>query len=366
MYKPTFTITNNILRFISKIETSKEIIENAPLVPAYEAKFRQEAIIRTVHHGTHIEGNPLDSGEVKDVLEGKEISAKDRDVQEIINYRNVLKYLDRKVTNTASLFRNSEAREGRVFQISEKDLHQIHKLTVEKILRADQSGKYRKTQVVVKNSKTGQISFKPPQPVDVPKLTKEFFGWLNSGESELIHPVLAAGITHYVLAYVHPFVDGNGRTARALATMVLFSRGYDIKKFFSLEEYFDRNAKRYYETLQAVSNQKAESLSDRNLTAWLEYFCEGLAEELARVKERVQKLSLDSRLKGRTGQITLSERQMKLVEYIETYGSVSNRQWRNLLRDYSDDTILRDLKDLQKKKLIKKKGSTKGAVYVLR
>ena len=75
---------------------------------------------------------------------------------------------------------------------------------------------------------------------------------------------------------------------------------------------------------------------------------------------------MDSRVKGRTGQITLSERQMKLVEYIETYGSVSNRQWRNLLRDYSDDTILRDLKDLQKKKLIKKKGSTKGAVYILK
>ena len=91
-----------------------------------------------------------------------------------------------------------------------------------------------------------------------------------------------------------------------------------------------------------------------------------MAEELARVKERVQKLSLDSRLKGRTGQIVLSERQMKLVEYIETYGSVSNRQWRNLLRDYSDDTILRDLKDLQGKRLIKKKGSTKGAMYVLK
>ena len=95
MYKPTFTITNNILRFISKIEASKEIIENAPLVPAYEAKFRQEAIIRTVHHGTHIEGNPLDSGEVRDVLDGKEISAKDRDIQEILNYRNVLKYIEK-------------------------------------------------------------------------------------------------------------------------------------------------------------------------------------------------------------------------------------------------------------------------------
>src|SRR3989344_3678569 len=165
MFSPKFTITNLILRNIGRIEASKEIIENAPLVPAYEVKFRQEAIIRTVHHGTHIEGNPLDSGEVRDVLEGKNVSAKDRDIQEILNYRNVLKFIDKRQTT------NDKRQE-----ISEKDLLTIHKLTVEKILRADQSGKYRKTQVVVKNTKTGEISFKPHQPVDVPKLTKEFFG----------------------------------------------------------------------------------------------------------------------------------------------------------------------------------------------
>ncbi|HSX18533.1 MAG TPA: Fic family protein [Candidatus Saccharimonadales bacterium] len=348
MYTPKFSISNSILKNIGKIEASREVIENAPLVPAYEAKFRQEAVIRTVHHGTHIEGNELDTGEVAAVLEGEHISARDRDVQEVLNYRKVLNYIDKKHKN-----------------IEEKDLLAIHKLTVDKVLRPEASGRYRQTQVVVKNSKTGEISFKPPEAEQVPALSKEFFGWLGNKQSEDIHPILVAGIAHYVLAYIHPFVDGNGRSARAVATMVLFSRGYDIKKFFSLEEFFDRNAKRYYETLQEVSNQK-EDLTNKDLTVWLEYFCEGLAEELASVKERVQKLSLDSKLKGRTGQIALSERQMKLVEYMEANGAVSNKQWRPLLRDFSDDTILRDLKDLQKKGLIKKKGSTKGAVYVLK
>ncbi|KKR55821.1 MAG: hypothetical protein UU05_C0011G0013 [Candidatus Curtissbacteria bacterium GW2011_GWA1_40_47] len=371
MYQPKFTITNNILKSIGKIEACRELIENAPLVPAYEAKFRQEAIIRTVHHGTHIEGNPLDTGEVVAVLEGKEVEARDRDIQEILNYRNVLKFIDRKQTGKHSrsapgrnfAHSGSEVRPSKILQ---RDLLAIHKLTVEKILRWDAAGKFRKTQVVVKNSKTGQVSFIPPKANLVVGLTGDFFDWLNSDNSQSIHPVLAAGITHYILVYIHPFIDGNGRAARALASMVLFSRGYDIKKFFSLEEYFDKNAHRYYKTLQEVSNQKAESLSQRDLTVWLEYFCEGLAEELARVKEKVQKLSLDIRLKGKTGQIVLSERQVKLVEYIETYGSISNRQWRSLLREYSDDTILRDLKDLQKKGLIKKKGSTKGAVYVMK
>ncbi|MBI2599083.1 Fic family protein [Candidatus Curtissbacteria bacterium] len=355
MYSPKFIINSAILRYIGKIEAAKEVIENAPLVPAYEAKFRQEAIIRTVHHGTHIEGNQLNTGEVAAVLEGEGVPARDRDVQEVLNYRNVLKYIDeRRTTN------------DKRYEFTEKELLAIHKLTVDKVLAPDKSGKFRNTQVVVKNSKTGEISFTPPKAGEVKGLVSDFIRWLNGEDAEDLHPVLKAGIVHYVLAFIHPFVDGNGRASRAFATLVLFSEGYDIKKFFSLEEYFDRDAKRYYKILQSISNQKVISLSDRDLTGWLEYFCEGLAEELARVKERVQKLSLDSKLKGRTGQIMLSERQVKLVEYMEKFGSISNRQWRSVLRDFSDDTILRDLKDLQKKGLIKKKGSTKGAVYVLK
>ena len=351
MYFPKYKVSNLILKYIGRIEAAKEVIENAPLVPAFEAKFRQEAIVRTVHHGTHIEGNQLNTGEVVAVLEGDEISARDRDIQEVLNYRNVLKYIDQR---------------RKIKDYSEKDLLTIHKLTVEKVLSDDRAGRYRQTQVVVKNSKTGEISFKPPTATEVAHLVSEFMDWINSKDAGEVHPILKAGITHYVLAFIHPFVDGNGRTSRAFATLVMFREGYDVKKFFSIEEYFDRNAKRYYETLQSVSNQKVSSLSDRDLTVWLEYFCEGLAEELEEVKKKVQKLSLDSKLKGRTGQIVLSERQVRLVEYMETYGSISNKQWRSVLRDFSDDTILRDLKDLVKKKLVKKKGSTKGAIYILK
>ena len=365
MYSPQFSITNKVLKYIGRIEAARDYIENAPLVPAYEAKFRQEAIIRTVHHGTHIEGNPLGTGEVAAVLGGQQIDARDRDIQEVLNYREVLRFIDR---SQKSLFARKLAQSEQVKsqKFTQNHLLALHKLTVNKVLPYDKAGKYRTTQVVVKNSKTGEISFKPPAAGEVKKLIGDFMLWLNSDTVSEMHPVILAGIVHYVLAYIHPFVDGNGRVARSFATLVLFSRGYDIKKFFSLEEYFDRDGQRYYATLQAVSNQKVENLSDRDLTVWLEYFCEGLAQELERVKEKVKKLSLDSRLKGRTGQIALSERQVKLVEYIENNGSINNRAWRSILPDYSDDTILRDLKDLQKKKLIKKKGSTKGAVYVLR
>ena len=356
MLLPKFIITNKILSSIAKAEAAREVIENAPLVPAWEAKFRQEALLRTVHHGTHIEGNPLDINQAKEVLEGRDVAkAKDRDIQEIINYRNVLKFID----DRRSTIDNRQ-------NLSEKDLLELHRLTTDKVLPIGESGKLRTTQVVVKNSKTGEISFTPPPAKAVEGQTKDFFEWLTSSNAEGLHPILKAGIAHYEIARIHPFVDGNGRTARSLATLILFKEGYDIKKFFSLEEYYDKNQKDYYAALQDASNQLITNESERDLTGWLEYFCTGLAVELERIKEKVRKLSIDIKLKGKVGQLSLSERQAKIIEYIQDYGQVTNKEWRNLLPDVSDDTILRDLKDLMKKKLVKKKGSTKSAVYVLR
>ncbi|MBP6979955.1 Fic family protein, partial [Candidatus Curtissbacteria bacterium] len=273
-------------------------------------------------------------------------------IQDIINYREVLAYID-----------DVAKKEGK---LTEEVLLKIHSLTVDKLLPDDQKGRFRTQQVYVTNSRTGEVSFTPPKPEKVAGEIRYFLDWLNSKESENIHPTLKAGVVHYNLARIHPFVDGNGRTSRACATLVLFLSGYDIKKFFALEEYYDTDAASYYQTLQETSNQIVEGESDRDLTGFLEYFTKGLAVELTRVRERVQHLSSDLRLKKRVGQLALTERQAKIVEYIQSYGKITNREWRSLLPDYSDDTVLRDLKDLIKKKIIKKKGTTKSAAYIMK
>src|SRR3990170_4039835 len=94
MYSPKYLISNKILKTVGSIEASKEIIENAPLVPSFEKQFQSDALIRTIHHGTHIEGNDLTLYQTKKVLEGEEVYARARDIQEVINYRNVAKLLD--------------------------------------------------------------------------------------------------------------------------------------------------------------------------------------------------------------------------------------------------------------------------------
>ena len=357
MYTPKYTITNEILKNIGLVEACKEVIDNAPLVPAWEKQFQQEARERTVHYGTRIEGNELSLAEARRVLEGEDISARRRDIQEVINYRNVLKYIDEL---------GQEGIREKQWVYTEEQLKKIHTLTCDRIIQDYECGAYRTTQVVLKNSFTDEVVFRPVPHLEVPYLVEGFFEWLNSEEGRRVHPVIRAAIANYVLVDIHPFVEGNGRTSRAFALVVLFIEGYDIKKFFSIEERFDKDAASYYGAIQAVTNQDP-SLENRDLTPWIEYYTSCLAIELSRIKERVRQLSVDIKLKGKLGkQVSLSERQTKLVEYLQENGEITTPDARKVLPMISDDTILRDLKDLVKKRIIKKEGKTKAAKYLMR
>lgn len=351
MYTPKFSITNKILKNIGSIEAAKEVIENAPLVPYYEKQFKTDALVRKVHHGTHIEGTDLTYDQTRRVLEGEEIVAHERDIQEVINYRNVMKLLDEL----------SSKRGGYDLE----SLLDIHKETVQKIVSDDKVGAIRKTQVVIKEEGSGEVILQPPPFVEVPYLMDDFFEWLNSKEAQEVHPILRAGITHYILVTIHPFVEGNGRTVRAFASLILMREGYDIKRFFALEEHFDADPGSYYEAFAKVDRQ-SKNIAARDLTEWLEYFTEVVSVELNKIKEKVRKISIDSKLKGKIGeQVALTERQMKLVEYLSENGSAVMGDLTSVLPMVSEDTILRDLNDLMDKGIVKKEGKTKASRYII-
>ena len=94
MYTPKYTISNAILKNIGIIEAAKEVIDHAPLLPYYEKQFQKDALVRTVHHGTHIEGNELNMTQTEKVVMGEDVVARERDIQEVINYRKVMNYID--------------------------------------------------------------------------------------------------------------------------------------------------------------------------------------------------------------------------------------------------------------------------------
>lgn len=351
MYAPKYTVSNRVLKNVGRIEACKEVIENAPLVPSFEKQFQSDAAIRTIHHGTHIEGNDLTLYQTKKILEGQEVYARARDIQEVINYRNVMQLLN-----------ELAAKRGGYDPDMLKD---IHKLTVERLVMPEKIGVFRTTEVVIKEEGTGRVIFSPPPFVEVPYLVEDFFGWLNSPEGAEVHPILRAGIAHYILVAIHPFVEGNGRTVRAFSALILMREGYDVKRFFSLEEHFDENPADYYESIAQVDRQ-SPNIGNRDITPWLEYFTGVVATELEKVKDKVRKLSVDTRLKVKFGeQVALSERQMRLIEYISDQGSGGMGELKKVLTMVSEDTILRELKGLLDKGIIKKQGSTKASKYVV-
>ncbi|NCN24384.1 MAG: hypothetical protein COU65_02085 [Candidatus Pacebacteria bacterium CG10_big_fil_rev_8_21_14_0_10_42_12] len=362
MYDPKFTISNNILTYISKIESARAMIDQAPLVPSWEAKFRDDAFARTVHYGTKIEGNDLteeqaqqvvrlgDFVDSEDVAKKTGIIARDRDIQEVINYRNVIDWIDKQQSPKYEQL------------ITEKTLKILHRLTIYKLIDEKYTGEYRDKQVIVESARGGGIVFRPPVSMEIPFLIEDFFKWAqNSKTQSNIHPILRAAITHYQLVYIHPFIEGNGRTARALATLVLTSLGYNFKRFFSLEQYFDSDVDAYYNALLSVQQNP-----DNDLTYWLEYFCYGVALEIDKIQSQVMSLSRDLKLKKQLGrQVALSERQIILLELFQRQERVTSDDVQKVLPQISVDTILRDMKDLISKGIIKKEGVTKGVHYTL-
>ncbi len=361
MFQPTYTITNNLLTYISRVESAKAIIDNAPLVPAWEAKFRDDALSRTVHYGTKIEGNELTQEQAQqvvrlenyldtgDVAAKTGIMARERDIQEVINYRNVLVWMDNQHLDT----------NPQLFSV--KTIKTLHSLTMQRLIDQPYIGELRDKQVIVKSATDGQVVFRPPVSTEIQFLLDDFIAWLNSSQAEHVHPILRAAITHYQLVFIHPFIEGNGRTARAFATLVLHQLEYDFKRFFSIEQYFDSDVEAYYQALLSVQQNPK-----RDMTYWLEYFCYGLALEIDKIRGQVQRLSKDLKLKKELGkQVALSERQIILLELLNNQGEATSQDAQKVLPNVSVDTILRDMKDLIKKGVVRKKGVTKGVSYTL-
>jgi Fic family protein len=361
-----FTITNKILMAVGEIEAAREIIDGAALVPEWEMKFREDALIRTVHFGTHVEGNdlsreqalkivrddPARDEKAEDVAKRVGVVARERDVQEVINYRNVVRFVDQ-------LVRLGDKRRG--FGYGERELTQLHSLAMEKILPPNELGVYRRMPVSIRDPKYGEIVGRPPLPIEVPYQMDDFWSWLKSVGKNEVHSVLLSGIVHFELVRIHPFIEGNGRVARAFSALLLSSFGYDVKRFFSVDEYFDKDVAKYYEKIASVER------SGEDLTEWLEYYTNALSSEMCKIKERVKRLSMDARYKKSGGkQISLSERQIALMETLQVRERITMGEARDVLPMVSDDTILRDLNGLVKKKLIKKQGKTKGVRYVLK
>ena len=202
MFEPKFTITHTIANALLEIERARGFLDAANLKEEWLKNMQSKALILEAHHSTHIEGTQLTLAQAQDILAGKSPQGiRNDDRQELLNYKEAMGFVSGYL--------------GIESEITEEVIKEIHRILVEDVRGGTlEPGRYRRVPNYVVNSLTGTIIYTPPPPSQVPHLMTEFVGWLNTGSE--ISPVLIAGISQYQFVQIHPFLDGNGRTARVL------------------------------------------------------------------------------------------------------------------------------------------------------
>lgn len=343
MFKPKLSITNSIANDLTAIERARGFLEAATLSDEWVAKMQSHALILEAYHTTHIEGTQLTLEQSEQIWEGRHLdTVNPDDTRELLNYRNAFDLVATYI--------------GDGDPITEGLIREIHKRLVEGVRGNSASpGEYRKKQNYVVNSKTKDVIYTPPPALEVPQMMQDLIVWTN--DEKEVHPVLIAGIAQFQLVHIHPFLDGNGRTARLLSTLCLYQRGYDFKKLFTISEYYDRNRSDYYQALQNVRQ------NEMDMTGWLEYFVHGLSAQLNEVKELGKEaIAQDILVK----KYRLSERQKLAIEYILKHGSITIKEFEKMCPDVTRRTLQRELKELVNNNILKSSGSTSSLVYELR
>ena len=229
-FSPKYTVTAQMLANLAKIEVIKQQFENQPISPQLLLSLRESAKVATIHYSTQIEGNRLTGKEVAEALKGRKLPQREKDEQEVKAYYKAWNAMEEAVVANRSF--------------DEKLVANIHSL-----VEASKSIiPYRDNQNAIYDSETGAKIYLPPEAKDVPEMMQDFCQWVqNAGNL----PVpLVAGIVHYQFVTIHPYYDGNGRTARLLTSFVMRKGGYGLKGIYSLEEYYAKDLIRYYDALQ--------------------------------------------------------------------------------------------------------------------
>lgn len=350
MFNPKYKLTNQILQNLTAIAEAKGMIDRAKILPQQELRLRRQAVIRMTHHSTEIEGNQLNLGQVEALYARKKIDAPDRDIYEVKNYLSALKYIAKTVAAKQP--------------ITEKIILKIHKLVADKTLATKYCGHYRPGPIYVVRRRLGQpqtILYTGPTAKQVPTLMAEFVIWLKASVAEEISPVIVAAIAHMEIAAIHPFNDGNGRTARALATLILYQRGYDFRRLFALEDYYNTNRPAYY---KAINLGRTYEERRADITSWLEYFIKGFKEEIDKVKTKILPLStrvIDSKIKS---QIYLTPEQLKIIDLLDQAGRITVKDVEHELF-CPRRTAQLQLQKLKKVKIIKAVGKGKNTFYIV-
>ena len=230
------TLSNEILRYITEIDKNRYNVSSVKLSKTVANKLRKNSKKKSSYASNKIEGNPLSEKQSDEVIESDERKHFLKPEQEVRNYFLALNFLEEKLKKKEKL--------------SKQLILDVQKL-VEKGVSKEKIGLRGPMPpgvlFAVYDSKTGNPDYIPPEYCDIPELLDELVEYVNKTDD---HPLIVAAVVHYQLVTIHPFEDGNGRTARLLSGYILDMNGYGFNGIGSLEEYFAYDIDEYYEAIQ--------------------------------------------------------------------------------------------------------------------
>ena len=342
LWKPEYTITNRLLLTIREIGEAIGEIKGFQLTDKAIAKLELKARELSSYASTSIEGNPLPLTDVKRLLKSSKEYIRDTE-REVLNYNEALQSI-------------SHAVRSNTFILNIKTVEKLQKQVVNGLMdNPSHCGKLRQAPVVIRNpQKTDEVVFIPPDAKDVKKLMTELMGFIEKNIGK-VDPVVLAGLFHRQYVIIHPFMDGNGRTTRLLTTAILGKAGLDFFEIFSFENYYNQHITRYFKAV-GLEGDYYDLEDDIDFSNWLEYFADGILDELRRVHK-----ALPEHLEPRP---RLEPHHQQILDYIREHGSITQREY-GAISTRSLASRKMDFEKLIKLKFIESKGTGRGTYYVM-
>ncbi len=342
MFNPKYTITNKLLGNIKRIA---EIVTDLnsrsfPKVVLHEMERRAREV--SAFSSTSIEGNPLPLTDAKKIIKNRPAHVRTSE-REVLNYNKALVELDDLIKNGNISF-------------SLPLILKIQKMVTDGLIAKFRSGRIRKEAVFVNNPSTRQTVYWPPDHADAPPLVKELLEYLEKN-STTADPLILAGIFHKQFVIIHPFIDGNGRTTRLATKILLAKMGLNTFNLFSFENYYNQNVTKYFSEVGMIGNYY--DLKDKiDFTSWLEYFTDGIIDELLRVKKELEKEAI-------TPDTSLREHHQKIIDFIREKGYIMDKDY-SKLTNRAKPTRNLDFNKLIDLGIIEKIGKGKATYYKLK
>lgn len=354
MFSPKYTITDNLLANIKRINSLVNELNNRRFPNVVLLELERTAREVSTYASTSIEGNPLPLTEVKRILKSQPAHIRESE-KEVLNVNLVLQDLN-ELLRTSSASQNRKL-EGEKVTLSLNLILKIQKQVTDGLLPSFESGYLREKPVLVNDPRTRQTKFLPPDVEDVEPLIKDLIEFVNSNRDK-VDPLILAGVFHKQMVLIHPFTDGNGRTTRLATKVLLAEMGLNTFNLFSFEHYYNQNVTRYFEKVGEFGNYYDLESYGIDFTPWLEYFTEGIIDELLRVQKILPGVAISP-------ETELQSYHLKILDFIREKRFITDKDYAKLT-DRAKATRALDFQKLIELGLIERKGKGRATYYVLR